>query len=177
MSATVGRRPFAQVLRNSLSGHPPPTGCDTLTQVHTPCFPPDLFLTQDFKSGFQKIKSGKPMPDFIFHPRYITHSKTTPYTHSVVIHSVKLKILKANHNYSASLHSAAPVVIHSVKLKILKANHNSVGLPMTCWYVVIHSVKLKILKANHNSKRMRIWLRFVVIHSVKLKILKANHNS
>ena len=40
------------------------------------------------------------MPDFIFHPRYITHSKTTPYTHSVVIHSVKLKILKANHNHS-----------------------------------------------------------------------------
>ncbi len=38
------------------------------------------------------------MPDFIFHSRYITHSKTTPYTHSVVIHSVKLKILKANHN-------------------------------------------------------------------------------
>ena len=63
-----------------------------------PVFPPDSFLTQDFKSGFQKIKSGKPMPDFIFHSRYITHSKTTPYTHSVVIHSVKLKILKANHN-------------------------------------------------------------------------------
>ena len=26
------------------------------------------------------------MPDFIFHSRYITHSKTTHYTHSVVIH-------------------------------------------------------------------------------------------
>ena len=38
------------------------------------------------------------MPDFIFHSRYIIHSKTTPYTHSVVIHSVKLKILKANHS-------------------------------------------------------------------------------
>ena len=38
------------------------------------------------------------MPDFIFHSRYITRSKTTPYTHSIVIHSVKLKILKANHN-------------------------------------------------------------------------------
>ena len=38
------------------------------------------------------------MPDFIFYSRHITHSKTTPYTHSVVIHSVKLKILKANHN-------------------------------------------------------------------------------
>ena len=27
--AGVGRRPFAQVLRNSLSGHPPPTGLVT----------------------------------------------------------------------------------------------------------------------------------------------------
>ena len=42
------------------------------------------------------------MPDFIFYSRHITHSKTTPYTHSVVIHSVKLKILKANHNKAES---------------------------------------------------------------------------
>ena len=64
------------------------------------------------------------MPDFIFHSRYITHSKTTPYTHSVVIHSVKLKILKANHNRVWKLLHLSRVVIHSVKLKILKANHN-----------------------------------------------------
>ena len=64
------------------------------------------------------------MPDFIFHSRYITHSKTTPYTHSVVIHSVKLKILKANHNFWLFEGQKSPVVIHSVKLKILKANHN-----------------------------------------------------
>ena len=64
------------------------------------------------------------MPDFIFHSRYITHSKTTPYTHSVVIHSVKLKILKANHNPLGLCVSPGLVVIHSVKLKILKANHN-----------------------------------------------------
>ncbi len=64
------------------------------------------------------------MPDFIFHSRYITHSKTTPYTHSVVIHSVKLKILKANHNRWSTPEMVALVVIHSVKLKILKANHN-----------------------------------------------------
>ena len=64
------------------------------------------------------------MPDFIFHSRYITHSKTTPYTHSVVIHSVKLKILKANHNKRAKTGRSKKVVIHSVKLKILKANHN-----------------------------------------------------
>ena len=64
------------------------------------------------------------MPDFIFHSRYITRSRTTPYTHSVVIHSVKLKILKANHNYQNFSTLATKVVIHSVKLKILKANHN-----------------------------------------------------
>ena len=64
------------------------------------------------------------MPDFIFYSRHITHSKTTPYTHSVVIHSVKLKILKANHNFRILLLSKFRVVIHSVKLKILKANHN-----------------------------------------------------
>ena len=64
------------------------------------------------------------MPDFIFYSRHITHSKTTPYTHSVVIHSVKLKILKANHNRYGQVQKIAFVVIHSVKLKILKANHN-----------------------------------------------------
>ena len=64
------------------------------------------------------------MPDFIFYSRHITHSKTTPYTHSVVIHSVKLKILKANHNLASLILCCLPVVIHSVKLKILKANHN-----------------------------------------------------
>ena len=65
------------------------------------------------------------MPDFIFHSRYITRSRTTPYTHSVVIHSVKLKILKANHNILCFLLNFVLVVIHSVKLKILKANHNA----------------------------------------------------
>ena len=64
------------------------------------------------------------MPDFIFYSRHITHSKTTPYTHSVVIHSVKLKILKANHNKCVITPYVEAVVIHSVKLKILKANHN-----------------------------------------------------
>ena len=43
------------------------------------------------------------------------------------------------------------VVIHSVKLKILKANHNIVRIALSFYVVVIHSVKLKILKANHNS--------------------------
>ena len=42
----------------------------------------------------------------------------------VVIHSVKLKILKANHNSNMTLKLNRIVVIHSVKLKILKANHN-----------------------------------------------------
>ncbi len=43
---------------------------------------------------------------------------------AVVIHSVKLKILKANHNTSMENRFKSLVVIHSVKLKILKANHN-----------------------------------------------------
>ena len=43
------------------------------------------------------------------------------------------------------------VVIHSVKLKILKANHNIVIILVYSLLVVIHSVKLKILKANHNK--------------------------
>ena len=34
--AVVGRRPLAQVLRNSPSGHPPTTGCDTLSRDRTP---------------------------------------------------------------------------------------------------------------------------------------------
>ena len=95
------------------------------------------------------------MPDFIFHSRYITHSKTTPYTHSVVIHSVKLKILKANHNARHLTPAYIRVVIHSVKLKILKANHNLLHLVLRKARVVIHSVKLKILKANHNVETVR----------------------
>ena len=45
------------------------------------------------------------------------------------------------------------VVIHSVKLKILKANHNNKENDVFYYNVVIHSVKLKILKANHNRGR------------------------
>ena len=33
MEAVIGRRPFAQVLRNSLSGHPPSTGHEAWTSV------------------------------------------------------------------------------------------------------------------------------------------------
>ena len=68
------------------------------------------------------------------------------------------------------------VVIHSVKLKILKANHNDVQTIQPVHVVVIHSVKLKILKANHNQECLLTDDSLVVIHSVKLKILKANHN-
>ena len=32
--AGVGRCPFAQELRNSLSGHPPPTGYETISEEH-----------------------------------------------------------------------------------------------------------------------------------------------
>ena len=43
-----------------------------------------------------------------------------------------------------------PVVVAGVKLKILKANHNfGLNSPDIVW-VVVAGVKLKILKANHN---------------------------
>ena len=35
MVAGVGRRPLAQVLRNSLSGHPPTTGHETIFEENT----------------------------------------------------------------------------------------------------------------------------------------------
>ena len=34
--AGVGRRPLVQVLRNSLAGHPPTTGHETLSRDRTP---------------------------------------------------------------------------------------------------------------------------------------------
>ena len=43
---------------------------------------------------------------------------------SVVVAGVKLKILKANHNYLRSIFDIHNVVVAGVKLKILKANHN-----------------------------------------------------
>ena len=42
------------------------------------------------------------------------------------------------------------VVVAGVKLKILKANHNFVGRSIASITVVVAGVKLKILKANHN---------------------------
>ena len=45
---------------------------------------------------------------------------------------------------------ALPVVVAGVKLKILKANHNFDALLPFNWEVVVAGVKLKILKANHN---------------------------
>ncbi len=42
----------------------------------------------------------------------------------VVVASVKLKILKANHNSEYDMADETTVVVASVKLKILKANHN-----------------------------------------------------
>ena len=42
----------------------------------------------------------------------------------VVIPTIKLKILKANHNVRLALVYLLTVVIPTIKLKILKANHN-----------------------------------------------------
>ena len=44
---------------------------------------------------------------------------------SVVIPTIKLKILKANHNTELLLKPYPVVVIPTIKLKILKANHNT----------------------------------------------------
>ena len=43
----------------------------------------------------------------------------------VVVAGVKLKILKANHNYCQCCMKGSSVVVAGVKLKILKANHNT----------------------------------------------------
>ena len=43
------------------------------------------------------------------------------------------------------------VVIPTIKLKILKANHNPDRDNVIDLHVVIPTIKLKILKANHNS--------------------------
>ena len=67
------------------------------------------------------------------------------------------------------------VVVAGVKLKILKANHNWCISSVSYKCVVVAGVKLKILKANHNSNRAKDKLAAVVA-GVKLKILKANHN-
>ena len=66
MSAAVGRRPFAQVLRNSLSGHPPPIGCDTWTQVHTPCFSSWLVSYTGFQKQISKNKIRQTNARFYF---------------------------------------------------------------------------------------------------------------
>ena len=46
----------------------------------------------------------------------------------VVVAGVKLKILKANHNWSYGNDYHFIVVVAGVKLKILKANHNVLRL-------------------------------------------------
>ena len=77
----------------------------------------------------------------------------------VVVAGVKLKILKANHNYCYRVRQFRPVVVAGVKLKILKANHNTGKKSLRTRLVVVAGVKLKILKANHNVLRLVVSLR------------------
>ena len=80
----------------------------------------------------------------------LIHYISITYSKYVVVAGVKLKILKANHNWSDDFTIKVTVVVAGVKLKILKANHNLVLSEQLHVEVVVAGVKLKILKANHN---------------------------
>ena len=55
VAAGVGRRPFAQVLRNSLSGHPPPIGHGTFFRF-TPVVGYRVIVMDSFRTTWQVIK-------------------------------------------------------------------------------------------------------------------------
>ena len=57
----------------------------------------------------------------------LIHYTSITYSKYVVVAGVKLKILKANHNYLQLSFTSRAVVVAGVKLKILKANHNNRG--------------------------------------------------
>ena len=55
VAAGVGRRPFAQVLRNSLSGHPPTTGLRDIFRF-TPVVGYRVIVMGSFRITWQVIK-------------------------------------------------------------------------------------------------------------------------
>ena len=55
VAAGVGRRPFAQVLRNSLSGHPPTTGLRDIFRF-TPVVGYRVIVMDSFRTTWQVIK-------------------------------------------------------------------------------------------------------------------------
>ena len=55
VAAGVGRRPFAQVLRNSLSGHPPTTGLRDIFRF-TPVVYYRVIIMDSFRTTWQVIK-------------------------------------------------------------------------------------------------------------------------
>ena len=116
------------------------------------------------------------LPDFLIRQQLLNHCFSTAWRENVVIPTIKLKILKANHNLRSVAREGTCVVIPTIKLKILKANHNALKRSFGKITVVIPTIKLKILKANHNSSLASGKNSTVVIPTIKLKILKANHN-
>ena len=55
VAAGVGRRPFAQVLRNSLSGHPPTTGLRDIFRF-TPVVGYRVIVMDSFRTTWKVIK-------------------------------------------------------------------------------------------------------------------------
>ena len=76
-------------------------------------------------------------------------------THPAVLASVKVRNLKANHNYQAKTCLRGLAVLASVKVRNLKANHNHLGARRFHVKAVLASVKVRNLKANHNRSFRR----------------------
>ena len=95
---------------------------------------------------------------------------------SAVLASVKVRNLKANHNYTDELIYDIRAVLASVKVRNLKANHNSLLNSSRETTAVLASVKVRNLKANHNQQSILRSIFAAVLASMKVRNLKANHN-
>ena len=76
----------------------------------------------------------------------------------------------------AGLRRLISAVLASVKVRNLKANHNFVPWALARLHAVLASVKVRNLKANHNRRDVDFWTEMAVLASVKVRNLKANHN-
>ena len=63
---------------------------------------------------------------------------------------MKVRNLKANHNYQDTNFAQYMAVLASVKVRNLKANHNERGYIRNNVHAVLASVKVRNLEANHN---------------------------
>ena len=77
---------------------------------------------------------------------------------AAVLASVKVRNLKANHNWTCRTGERLKAVLASVKVRNLKANHNEQNAFTRSMWAVLASVKVRNLKANHNrSTIINIW--------------------